>query len=596
MEVNKDVENPTKHYRILFTFPSHRAIVTGLFLISVFTGFFAYLLAFGFDFIIDGALFGLVALFLPLVLGDLIVSGLILRGHRIFNLRRTSALSLFTVILWAIVLILSSVAQGVLGIDLLMRGFVFGFSLVLSLRVLCFVGIIDGGVVKKFFASTTPPTLCLFAAFLWAQISTRLIVLGIASASVMGLFVFTGIIILNILGVRGGRGKLTSLFWAFASVWMEDEVGPLERVLEEKGVKEDIPIQMLGVRGSKLRALVIAPAVHFGPFRSVGSSSLPSIVTERISSDLGCPALVLHTIVGHDLDLTSQDQCDKVVGKIMRMSKKLKEFTEGVTPIVRVGSGDAKATCQILGKCALITLTMAPKTTEDLPRWIEKSLSERARSLGLHTIVVDAHNSLREGEGVSEEDARGLLRAATQALEKAVKMPRHVVRIGAAHTDPRFSLEDGMGKGGISVLVIRLRRQAVAYVLIDGNNMVSGIRERIQESLRDLGIYECEVLTTDTHTVNAMGSGGRGYPLLGERIPLDEIVKDVKTTAKSALEGVREAKVMWAMDKVKVKVIGDKLLQNLSDTVDWGVQSVKKLLLFTYSTALIVSFFIVYLL
>jgi putative membrane protein len=50
-----------------------------------------------------------------------------------------------------------------------------------------------------------------------------------------------------------------------------------------------------------------------------------------------------------------------------------------------------------------------------------------------------------------------------------------------------FTVHDGMGSGGISVIVVEVDDQKVAYVTIDGNNMVSGLREKILASLKELG-------------------------------------------------------------------------------------------------------------
>ena len=72
-----------------------------------------------------------------------------------------------------------------------------------------------------------------------------------------------------------------------------------------------------------------------------------------------------------------------------------------------------------------------------------------------------------------------------------------------------------MGAGGITAIVVEVENQKTAYVVIDGNNMMPGLREKILTWLAALGFEESEVFTTDTHTVSALVTGSRGYHPVG---------------------------------------------------------------------------------
>ena len=77
--------------------------------------------------------------------------------------------------------------------------------------------------------------------------------------------------------------------------------------------------------------------------------------------------------------------------------------------------------------------------------------------------------------------------------------------VGAATVYPKeFTLKDGMGAGGITATVVQVGKQKTAYVVIDGNNMISGLREKILAALTSVGFDESEVFTTDTHAVSAL--------------------------------------------------------------------------------------------
>lgn len=597
MEGSESIEKAAAYYGILFAFPSHVTIIAYLSAVSVLSGIFSFAISFGSRYYLKGALLGLTALFLPSIIGDLIVSGLIIPGHVILNSRRISALSLFTITLWGIVLILASTAGRLLGIVLLERAFVFGFSLALSIRAICLrilslVRLTKSSILREGASTIIPPSFCLLSASLWINLSPGLIAIGLLSTILMVITTILSLHVLDKSGLQRGFRKPTSLFRAFASVWMENDPDPLEGILEKDGVESEVPIKILGFAGDKPRALVIAPSIHYGPFRSAGSSSFPSIAIDVIGEELGCPIFPIHTLVGHEKDVTSRAQCDRLVQKIIEMAAAM-ETHDGASPFVRTLSGSSSASCQIFGKCAVITLTMAPKTTEDLPPWVEDRIIKRANEKGIHAIAIDAHNSLEEGQVLSQGDMEGLQKAAIDALEKAYRKGRYPVWIGASHVDSRFGVERGMGGGGINVLVVRTQNQTAAYILLDCNNMISGLRERINRSIKELGIDECETLTSDTHTVNAMGKSKRGYPLLGEKITPDEIIEEIVTATKQALKDTEESRVLWAMGTLKVKVVGEELLQQLCGAVDWGVRFERKLLWFLYLPTIIFSFLLV---
>ena len=85
--------------------------------------------------------------------------------------------------------------------------------------------------------------------------------------------------------------------------------------------------------------------------------------------------------------------------------------------------------------------------------------------------------------------------------------------VGAATVFPKeFTLKDGMGTGGITAIVVQVEKQKTAYVVIDGNNMISGLREKILAALTSVGFDESEVFTTDTHAVSAIVTGTAWLP------------------------------------------------------------------------------------
>ncbi|MFQ6085238.1 MAG: DUF2070 family protein [Candidatus Bathyarchaeia archaeon] len=595
MAAQESVQRAVPHYRILFTFPRRATIVAALLLVSIAGGLFSYTIAFTVKSGVQGVVFSITSWFLPSLIGEVIVTGYLIRDHPILDLRRVSAISLVTTAVWATALILAAVGERFLHIPLLARGFTFGFPLVISLRVLAFFSLTEEGVARKSIASLITPSLSLIVGAVWFSLTPRLFSVALVSAAIMGLYAASSLYVLDSFGVGFGYGRLTPLFRAFIHVWMEDEPSLLEGVLDEGGVEIEAPVRMLGfgTRG-QLKALLVAPDIHYGPFRSVGSSSLPSLMQERLGAEFNCPIFPLHTIVGHETDLTSRTQSEGVLDRAIWMGQTMRE-SDGASPLVRSTSGAAKATCQIFGSCALITLTLAPRTTEDLPSRIRPSISERAKSWGMDAIVVDAHNCLQDYEmEIEDEGAEELEGAAIDALKRARRSARQTVMVGASHIPARFGVENGMGEAGINVLVVKLKQQTVSYVVIDGNNMIPGLRERIMEAASGLGVGECEVLTTDTHVVNAIGTSKRGYPLVGERVPETEIIADVRAGIQAALNDMSSVNTLWAADSVRVKVVGERLLQRLCDAVDRGISYWKRLMLSIYALPGVLCFILTF--
>jgi putative membrane protein len=261
---------------------------------------------------------------------------------------------------------------------------------------------------------------------------------------------------------------------------------------------------------------------------------------------------------------------------------------------VKVSDGVATACCQAFGKSALLSLSLAPKTTEDFPRELGVFIHQEAEKLGLSCcVVVNAHNSIDETPNM-QDFIEPLKVVATQSLKKAVAMKKLPFKVGSATVVPKdFSLRDGMGLGGITVMIVEVGKQKIAYVVIDGNNMVAGLREKILAMLRSMGLDDGEVFTTDTHMVNALVLTDRGYCPIGEAIDHDKLVNYVKQATKNAVSKLKSARAGCnSLTITKIKVIGEKKLESLCLLVDKAIRRAKKIVgpIFIGSGVLLILF------
>ncbi len=512
------------------------------------------------------------AFFLITISVDYTVYRVFIRNDPIINLKRFFGLSFVSAIIWFAFILVGS------ALGFFLKVFLLGFSAALILRLIVLFTASFCKPVTAVFSALLQPALCNLSLFpTWYASDIRF--LSFLPISVLAAVLVTVLFVTFI--DRGGEnlGLTTShLFKAFLANWAGDLNGPLEEIFEEIGQEQDIKVSLLAFRAKgRIKAIMVVPAFHPGPFKNVGSSPLPYMIQSALENKLGCIAPVPHGLSGHDLDLASQLQNQKILEGILEHMN-FSSFNSTATTFVRTNTDEAKATCQIFGNCALITLTLAPQTMEDLPPELDLMIIKEAEKRGLSSaIVFDAHNSI---EGPYTKEATALFRrAAITSLEKALPLHRSPFEVGVAKVLPKgLSVADGMGPGGIVALVIKVGEQKTAYITIDGNNMVSGLRERILLDLREIGVIEGEVLTTDTHMVNGIIVSERGYHPVGEAMDQEGFIDSVRQVTLTALRNLEPAEASWFTISVpNVKVIGEKQVRTLCLIADEKTKQAKKL-------------------
>jgi len=579
-----------ERYSSLFTLPSHKRILFWFCVLCVLGGVLTISLLnptyFG---LVLGFFFG-AAFFSLASLADLITCRSFSRSDPIFNLRRCSALSLFSCLMWFCFMFLGNlISVFVRNHYVWVKLSILGFSVALILRLLVFSTTSFANRKGVFISSILQPALCTVPIFLVFSVIGSLeadflllsAIFVVIAAIVVSLFTF----LVNRVGRRTVGIASLPLFKAFIANWTENMNAPLENFFERLGCERNVKLSMLALKaGAKIKAVLVVPEIHPGPFRNVGSSLLPYMIQDALENKLRCVVSVPHGLAGHELDLSSQLQSEKVVDKTLR-SVDFSAFFSGATPLVRVRKNGASASCQVFGDCALLTLTLSPKTMEDLPQDLGLMIVAEAEKRGLSSaIVIDAHNSV-EGPFNIKEALEPMRKAAFCSLEEALSCERAPFEVGAAKIVPReFGLEEGMGLGGITVIAIRVGNQTTAYITIDGNNMVCGLREEILSALREIDIVGGEVLTTDTHSVNGVVLTERGYHPVGEAVDKAKLISYVRQAAMNALDDLESAECSWRTETVSsVKVIGEKQIGALCLLAEKTTTEAKKLAVSLFS-------------
>lgn len=580
--LNQSIDSAVKKYSSLFKLPSYKRVISLLASVCLIGGVLSTFVQFpSVAGLMNGFVFGFF-LFLSNLLLDPIVSVLVLRSDPLYDFRRTSAVSMICLFIWFLFVFIGVGLASAFGLTWWIKLSLVGFFVVMVFRLIVFNATSRANFLRTSIAALLQPFLSLIPfVVLWAEsgFPVTLNQLPFVALSV-GLSFATSY---SFLYVVNGVGKKTlgisSLVFlkAFLLNWVLDLNAPLEEILEKVGEDRTVDVSIIKFASSKPKAAFAVPSVHPGPFKNIGSSLLPSMLKSTLEDELRCKVGVPHGLFGHELDLASETQNRKLINEVVRMS----DFAcsnEKASPFVTFGDGFATACCQVFGGSLFISFTLAPETTEDFPKELGLFVHEQAEKFGLACSgIVNAHNSLN-GKPDMEKAMASLERVAVGCIEKAAGLEQLPFEVGAASIVPKeFTLDNGMGPGGITVIAVKVGHQKVAYVIVDGNNMAPHLREHIQNVLRSSGIDDAEVFTTDTHAVNAVVLNERGYHAVGEALDRERFTEYVRKTALNALDDLARVKVGFQSIQVPgVKVIGEKKLETLCLLIDDSLKQVKR--------------------
>jgi putative membrane protein len=381
---------------------------------------------------------------------------------------------------------------------------------------------------------------------------------------------FTGVSLLLTYIEFQGRKKIGAsplhVFRAFLIDWLDWKNELFEEYLEGLGCYQPISITLIGFKkkgGGQLKGVVAVSNFHPGPFLNIGSSVLPSLIQTFIEKKTGAVVAVPHGVSGHESNLVSQRQNERVLRKIEDLLN-FSQFSSFASPFIRFEIGYGKASCQIFGENALATLTLSPRSMEDIPAEVAEALSSWSENCPEDAALIDAHNCIDDLALTTDEELDDLKKSLKMAVETAAKEPRLPFKVGVAKLSLKdFTLDQGIGPGGLVVLLVETRSQLAGYITIDGNNMAMGLREKILRKLREMGVSDGEVMTTDTHMVNGIVSAKHGYHPVGESIDQKKLIEYVEVAVNEAKNNLEEAEVAWKSAEVEVKVLGSKALRRL---------------------------------
>jgi putative membrane protein len=569
--LSKRVSGTTPYYNLIrrVAFPSTRAIVVTSFLLATVGVGLSFLVAeqttSSFLF---GAIWGIMIFIAPYFLSDIALHSTIMKEDPLFYFRRCLALSLFTMTTWIIIFLVSS------GLALAVPQFIFpdfaiiiGLFSVFPLRAVAVFSMSKTNFATRTIFTLSEPTLTVLVAILLFRLAPGRMLFTLVLSALVGLaFAFGMITAVEVYGRRTVGFSPNRMFRAFLADWLEGRNSELESYLSEIGIETEIDVSAFTFRhkeSKRVKSVVLVSNFHPGPFTNVGSSVLPFLFQRVIEERFGAIALVPHGVSGHELNLVSQEQNARVISWVLSNFEGATYYDEA-TPVIRVNNGIATATSQVFDGRALVTMTTSPQDMEDVPYAVGKQIASTALRYFRGVALVDAHNCLTGPTTMSAEKIRALEEVASASMEDSAKRQGHAFKVGVARKIPAgFTLRDGIGPGGVALLAVEVNGQRFAYVTIDGNNMIKGLREEILGKVKHSGFDDAEVMTTDTHMVNGIVHAPLGYHVVGEVIPWNSLLADVAAACQEAIASLEASEVGVISGQVVVTTLGSKSLRQV---------------------------------
>ncbi len=350
----------------------------------------------------------------------------------------------------------------------------------------------------------------------------------------------------------------------------------IESFFDKVGIDSDIKIQYLIIRNKntkKIKGLFIIPNVHFGPFKTCGSSDLPEHIYKEFQDIPG--TTVYHTTNDHSLNLTTQGNVEKVISRLKRDINEISntskiEWISEIRDFTRKISNSAKLIGAEINNVPIVFITRHPLPSDD----IEAEVGEKIRKIAIANkyediIIIDSHNAIIGDEILIKNEtleANDLIDVSKKFMESETvkKILKATMLYGVAKDRlNEFSENDGIGAGGVVVHLFKnnINNQKTVLIHFDANNAYVDVRSNILNFLQNRGIERGEITTSDSHTV-ARQFSNRGYSPIGDKIKTDYILAKLEKLIEEAEEDLEPVEFFYKDSSERVKIWGNPLYFN----------------------------------
>jgi len=337
----------------------------------------------------------------------------------------------------------------------------------------------------------------------------------------------------------------------------------LDAIFSELGEEVFVPqVSLFFKREGRDEIIFTVPNVHPGPLGDIGGSNLPFI----LNSLLGRNTIVPHGAATHDFNPVSSDEIKKIAAAVEDTRVDL-VFSGRASRTVHFDEKPVHATAQVFGDSLLMIASCSPEITDDLDFSVGLAIMEGGRRYFKNTAFVDGHNSMKNiAPAVHSGSKKAIeyMRTAEVAAGRMNGMDTFSFETGIFTVKLPFGRECGFGELGIQAFAVRTDGEVSVYLIFDGNNMVSGLRERIIDLVvSGTGADACEVMTTDTHVVNIIS----GKNPVGGAVPPEDFSEYILAAVNGAIDDLSPSEVAGSTAWCDgIKVFGSQRISQLASS------------------------------
>jgi putative membrane protein len=573
------VKETVRLYSKVWQLPSYRQILLGM-LLLVLIGSLVPTILKGLRF--DVLLGYLIILAAPVFIGSGLLYAIGTEENSPLDARRTAGLVQFGLIFWIALSVIGGIVDAVAGTTVYeIRFSILGVSMAFMAFAFLVNGLSDHHLSRNIVAALMPAVLWIVVELLLAPLNPLLpnlpmfwyAILGISMvvASLVVYYIYRAVSVPfeRDLGINGPQ-----LLRAFSHDYLANNPEPFDKILTKIATFQEVPVEIILFKDEKGPvACGVIQYIHPGPFRDIGSSDLPSVIIEHIKQKHGIPAFVMHGSCTHQQNLTTKDDYPIVLEEIDRLINET-EVHELISGPHWSDGGKFKVWSVFVGNDVLTISTSAPDFTDDVSLDVGYDAARMIRDRLPQVrgvAVVDAHNCINDSAvsvTLGDPEAGEFIGTVSEAVFSTINNEKSKLAFGIHQVCPSdISQSEGIGPGGIIAVVLNLGKREMALVSIDGNNMEPGFREQAQSLLKAEGFDDAELITTDTHVVNALSLSSRGYPPVGRNKANDTLEHIVAASVK-ARERVQPVMVGLGFGKASnLRTYGERGFDTLTQDV-----------------------------
>ncbi len=492
---------------------------------------------------------------------------------RHMKMKQSMFLSLLSMLIVGFVYFIGSLISSFTIYSYTIDALVYGCVIIFAIRILVLWGTSNINFFKSLPAAATQPALILSMVIVIVSLTSittnigyfsilALLIKIVIASLILVVAIYSFVVIIESpmkrnLGVGGL--ELLSLFLAHVT----EGSNSLEGLFEDMGEPIDTIIGVMAFKNKNgLKAIFLSPSVHPGPIGNIGGGNMPTQLANKFEPF----TMVSHGPSTHDFNPVSAKEISKIE-KVVKDTLESLEYSNKAGKFSRVQSGNAKIGAQYFDNNLVLLATMAPEGFDDMDFGVGLALINlaKAKTGAENVILVECHNAFK-GDGGRILPGNKEVFELMDAVEKLQSPEKqNNIKVGCAY-DPMddVSKDEGVGESGVKVMVLEVDNQKTGYILLDSNNMIIGFRERILKHLKDIGLDEAEILTSDTHFVNALSGGHNPVGTKKQDVILEHIIK----STEDAMKDLEDVTVACDVSRIKdLKTLGPTHATELVTTI-----------------------------